>query len=482
MRFPFFSKKFSKVELTPEQERTQNIEIKKAHDDGFWSDATSSVSSKVKELKESDESFFEAYKRVVWLRRSVDLRASLVSSVPLRLFRTQPEIQKKLGGINPARYRIKKILEASRTGDIQLEKRLMEDMEPVNDHPVLDLLADVNPLNMNRSDLWRNTEQNIQIYGAAYWYLEYLNTNTPQEIYLLCNKHLQVIPAKNPSNFIQSYNYQIDAKRKPKKYLPEKIVSFKINNPDNPFTGLSPIVSVLPEVNSSLAAKRWNFVFFKNAVKPIGFIELPPGEDVGPEDVTMIREAINAVHQGIENQSQVGVLWNGAKFRPLFDSSKDADWVQLQKDNREAFTACQGVPLFLVSSHETASYASAVESVGFFWTGTIIPQLQWFEEVLFWGLLPLFPDTENMILRFDFENVPALESLAASKMERIGKATGTSTLTPNEGRKETGRKTMGPGGDVLYGEINKAPLFEPTGETQPEPEPEPASEIEPNEE
>ncbi len=464
MRFPFFSKKFSKVDI--EKNQGDDVEIKKSHDEG-WTDASSSVSSKVKELKEGNDAFFEAYKKVVWLRRSVDLRASLVSSVPLCLFETRPEIKKRAGGVNPARMRIKKILESCRTGDVQLEKRLMEEMQPVTDHPVLDLLADVNPLTMNRSDLWKNTEQSIQIYGSAYWYLEYLGQSTPQEIYLLYNKYLKITPAKNPSNFIQSYNYQPPGKKRPVKYPPEKIVSFKLNNPDDPYNGLSPIVSVLPEVNSSLAAKRWNFVFFKNAVKPIGFIELPPGEDAGQDEIDMIRDAINAVHQGIENQAQVGVLSNGAKFIPLFDSSKDADWVQLQKDNREAFTACLGVPLFLVSSHETASYASAVESVGFFWTGTVIPQLRWFEEVLFWDLLPLFPGTENMLLRFDLENVPALESLATSKMERIGKATGTSTLTPNEGRQKTGNRIFGPEGDVLYDTINKAPLFEPTGGTKP---------------
>lgn len=426
------------------------------HDDGMYSDGRSRDGA-FKELKADAKGFYQAYKLVIWIRRCVDLRASCIASVPLCLF----QIKSKSGITKMAgRRHIKKILTARRQGVTKIEKKLMGKMEPVTEHPVLDLLSDVNPFSMNQSDLWRDTEKNIGIFGEAFWYLEGLGSLAPREIYLLPNKCVTVHAGKTPSEFISHYEYKPNENSNPIDYDPAQIIHFRLSDPDQPFLGLSPQASTMNSVNAFLAANRWNYVYFKNAVKLSGFVELPERESVDTEDIALIREQINAIHQGIENQANVGVLSGGAKWVELLrESAKDSDFRGMQQDNREVFCASHGTPVFLVSSHDSAHFATADKAEEAFWTDTLIPHMRWFEEVLFWNLLPLFPGSENMLLKFDLSEVPALERINASKAERIQKSTGIPTMLPNEGREKLGLSNLGPDGDQLFGPMNIQPLF-----------------------
>ena len=70
-------------------------------------------------------------------------------------------------------------------------------IEEVADHPLLDLLVQVNPV-MNAFDLWELTTLYQEVHGAAYWLLDLGPLGTPQRIWILPSQN--VTPRREPGS------------------------------------------------------------------------------------------------------------------------------------------------------------------------------------------------------------------------------------------------------------------------------------------
>lgn len=68
-------------------------------------------------------------------------------------------------------------------------------IEQVMEHPLLDLLVQVNPV-MNAFDLWELTTLYQEVHGAAYWLLDIGPLGTPQQIWILPSQN--VTPRREP--------------------------------------------------------------------------------------------------------------------------------------------------------------------------------------------------------------------------------------------------------------------------------------------
>jgi hypothetical protein len=64
---------------------------------------------------------------------------------------------------------------------LSVHTKSAEHLEEVTDHPLLDLLAQVNPVH-NAFDLWELTTLYQEVHGAAYWQLDFGPLGTPQAI------------------------------------------------------------------------------------------------------------------------------------------------------------------------------------------------------------------------------------------------------------------------------------------------------------
>jgi hypothetical protein len=95
--------------------------------------------------------WMDAVKSNVWAKNCVNARASAIAQVPLKLYRG--------------------------TG---------ENKQEVAEHPVLDLLSEVNPLNLNKSLLRKQTAQQRSIFGECFWLkVRPSPGQPPSELYVL---------------------------------------------------------------------------------------------------------------------------------------------------------------------------------------------------------------------------------------------------------------------------------------------------------
>ena len=117
-------------------------------------------------------------KNTAWACASIN--AAVCASFPPRLFVTTRPGQPRPKCLTRALpRRTDRLLRAS--PHLQLHTKSVDRIEEVTDHPLLTLLAKVNPVH-NAFDLWELTTLYQEVHGSAYWYLDLGPLGVPQAI------------------------------------------------------------------------------------------------------------------------------------------------------------------------------------------------------------------------------------------------------------------------------------------------------------
>lgn len=355
------------------------------------------------EITDDFKGYEKAYHDQVWVQRCINLLASSVATVPVKLIREKDG--KK---------------------------------EEVKDHPILTLLDDVNPLNMNASDLWKSTIIDLKIYGNCYWYLGNKRLKEPKEIYRLNPSFVEIVPSGKIGEYIQKYTYATNNKDYPKvDYSTEDIIHFKYSNPSDEFYGLSPLSSIRNAISTALYVESWNKYYFKNATRLEGILSILGG-DMDEGDKKALKKDLESHFKGVKKAHQTPVVMNDMKYIPISTIPKDAEWNQLSLWCREAICSALGVPPILIVASDASSYATAYEQKKSLWHETLLPEISYLYEVLKWTLIPQFEDHEGLTLEPDYRNVYALQEEISNIHSRIFQSVGVPYLTREEGRVATG--------------------------------------------
>lgn len=397
-----------------------------------------------------------AYDEVIWVAKCVDYRANCVSVVPIGLFRGQHEQLR--GGVY-----------GSVMGSYSLT--------PVYDHPALSVMNRPNTQDTRTfSELMKQTETDVQIYGASFWVMEKDGSGTPISLHRLPPQNVTIERDTKAGGYIKEFQYK-PGNGKVVRYPPSYVLYFRIPDPDDTVLYRSPLRAAIEDINLYLQARRWNHNFFKNNGVPEGFVKMPDNGQSGgdpSEDVYMIQQAFRQLYGHENDRSRsVGVLY-GADWVPTQKGPHDLEFDEALKRGRDAICASQDVPVFLVVGNEASHFATAKEQKSSFWEDVLIPRLGWYGELFTSLFLPFFPDSENLFYAFDVSEVEAVQDTSLMRQERIYKATGVPIMTPNESRTRYGMKPV-EGGDELFVPANMMPISAATFEAAPGPGDAPAS-------
>ena len=90
--------------------------------------------------------------------------------------------------------------------------------------------------------------------------------------------------------------------------------------------GVNPIESLRLTFGLSLNQTRYGESFFRNSAYPAGVIEVPG--PLGPDETVSMALGWKAGHQGVDQANSVGVLTDGATFRPITVTPEDSQFLQ----------------------------------------------------------------------------------------------------------------------------------------------------------
>jgi len=283
-------------------------------------------------------------------------------------------------------------------------------LEEVLEHPLLTLLAQVNPVH-NAFDLWELTTLYQEVHGLAYWYLVFDSfLRVPREIWILPSQN--VTPCRKPDSprLVDYYEYRTGAKEQ--RFRPEEIIHFRYPDPRDPYTaGLSPLRACFEQVSLASDYTAYKSAKFANHAVPDAIIS--PETVLGEEERDRLEAQWNTtLRRG--GTGRVVVAETGLKVQLLNQSLGDLAALADLRATKEDIANAFHVPLSFLTTETNLANLQAAEHQHM--AKAIDPRLKRRDEKLNEQLVPLFDPTGRLFLASE-DPIPVNREMSAKERE-----------------------------------------------------------------
>ena len=350
--------------------------------------------------------------------------------------------------------------------------KLMRGDQPIEDHPLLDLLSRPNPT-MSQSEYFQKVVSYLLLSGNSYMLRVGTDNGEPSELYCLRPDRIEIKTTKNALMPL-AYNYVIEGVVKQKYDIDQitgqsEVKQIKLFNPVDDFLGQSPIMPAAADIDQHNLGGKHNTHLLINGARPSGAVVYKPRDEVGAMTTLtdgqreQLKQDLQARFNGTNNTGRTMILEGDFDYKEMGLSPKDMDFANMKSMSAKDIALVFGVPAQLIGASDTTTYNNMAEARLALYEETIIPLLHHIESDLNEWLVPLFGD--DIILEYDIDSIPAISERRRLVTDNILRAVSEGVLTRNEARE---RLNLGPiaGGDDVYIASNLFPLGSPT----PEPE------------
>lgn len=291
-----------------------------------------------------------------------------------------------------------------------------EDRVEVTTHLALQIWNKPNDF-YTRQEFVESFQQHQELVGESWWVISRDPRSTlPLELWPVRPDKMRPVP--DADDFLVGYIYtgpngeEIPLEK-------DQVIMVRSPDPMDPYRGMGPVQTILPDLNASNMAAQYVANFFTNSAEPGGIIEVEKrlSDEEFDEMTTRWREQ----HQGVSNAHRVAVLEQG-KWVDRKYSMKDMQFVELRSASSEMIREAFGFPKPLLGSVDDVNRANAEAAEYVFAKWLIVPRLERIKGALNNDWIKLFyppgaiPDVE-----FDYED-PVPENQEFESAERKGKA------------------------------------------------------------
>lgn len=273
-----------------------------------------------------------------------------------------------------------------------------EDRVEVTSHAALNLWRKPNNF-MPRQEFVESFQQHFDLTGEAWWVIaRHPGVSTPLELWPV--RPDRMTPVADRDTFLKGYIYTSpDGEQVPLEL--DEVIQLRRPNPLDPYRGLSPVLSILPDLDTARYAAEWSRAFFLNSAQPGGILEVPV--HLSDDEFDEMRERWNEQHKGVNNAHRVAIVEHGAKWADRTISQRDMQFVELRGATRDAIREAYGISKTAIGDFEDINRASALAAKSWFAEQQTVPRLERIKAALNHELLPLFGAT-SAGLEFDYEN------------------------------------------------------------------------------
>lgn len=272
-----------------------------------------------------------------------------------------------------------------------------EDRVEVTSHAALDLWNRPNPF-MPRQEFVESSTQHYDLTGETWWVISRVpGVNIPLEMWPV--RPDRITPVPHPETFLSGYVYTSpDGEQIPLGL--NEVIQLRRPNPLDPYRGLSPVLSILPDLDTARYAAEWSRAFFLNSAQPGGIVEVPV--HLSDDEFDEMRERWNEQHKGVNNAHRVAIIEHGAKWTDRTISQRDMQFVELRGATRDAIREAYGISKSAIGDFEDINRASALAAKAWFAEQQTIPRLERIKAALNHDVLPMFGATAAG-LEFDYD-------------------------------------------------------------------------------
>ena len=263
-------------------------------------------------------------------------------------------------------------------------------------HAALDLWLQPNPF-QTTFEFIEASQQHLELTGECWWVVDRGNASFPMSLWLVRPDRMTPVPY--PADYLLGYIYTSPDGTKIPLEL-DDVIFTKYPNPLDPYRGLSPVASVLVNVDGMRYANEYNRNFFLNNAQPGGVIQVD--KRLSDSEWDELTERWRESHQGVSRAHRVAVLENGATWMQQSITAKDMDFANLISTQRDVLREAWGIHQSMLGNSEDVNRANA-QTAEDFGSWKIIPRLNRLKNALNTKLLPMFGST-GMGVEFDYDN------------------------------------------------------------------------------
>lgn len=333
----------------------------------------------------------------VWAYNCVKARMSLVAQAPLKLYK----------GVGP-------------------------DREEVDDHPVLELLQEVNTVNLNKRSFMRGIEQQLSIYGRCIVHKN--RAAKVHELFILPMEYIEPIPDERL--WLAGYRWLPTGDVIPR----EDVVDFFYSSANGSVYADSPAAVAANSINRYNLADKSQAAIDKRGGQKGGIVV--HAKDEIQEDYYRIRDEWDRKRSDPEQAGRdlhvpYGTDWRGDAFSAT-EMQREERNQRLAKEIMAAFS----VPPAAAGDYRDASVlANAATQMSAFWNMWGVDELKFIAEELTYSLLwAEWKDTRNagMYFEHDLSDIQALREDADALANRAIVLYQGAVVSLNEARELAG--------------------------------------------
>lgn len=232
-------------------------------------------------------------------------------------------------------------------------------------------------------------------------------------------------------------------------------------NPEaDPSTGLSPISSVVAEIEQYSLSNNHNTNFIKKGARPSGILTIPADVDLQPEQEELLRKSLENFNGA--NAGRVLIAQGGQNFTELGVNNKDMDYIESMKRTRNEISLALNIPLSLVTV-ETMTMDNFSESKYMLFDMAVCPFANRIYFAIDMWLGRRYEKDERYSIRYNRLDIEAIKIRENQKVDRVGRS-GVSTVNeyrdeldlPPLSKEEGGEELFQPNGGSKSNSTNPA--------------------------
>lgn len=274
-----------------------------------------------------------------------------------------------------------------------------EERELINAHPALSVLRKPNDF-YTESELIYAITQHFALTGERWLVVgrsKLLNSQGPP-IELWPVRPDRMRPVVDPEKFIVGYIYKSGHDEVPLEL--NQVIYTRRPHPSNPFRGISPVASLIVDLDAERASAIYNAMFFRNGAEPGGLIETG-GKELSDGQFKKLLLRWREQHQGVDNAHRVGILEHG-KWVERKISQRDMQFSELRRFNQETVRRAFTFPKPILGDVDDVNRANSEAAAEMFAQWLIVPDANSLNDTFNHKFLPLFGKGMEKAYEFDY--------------------------------------------------------------------------------
>lgn len=344
--------------------------------------------------------------------------------------------------------------------------------EFIIDHPINDLFAKPN-FQTSKNDLLYQFAAFLILTGDNYLFINSIGDNAePRQMFIRPPQAVSIMIGSD--GFAESYIVNLNSKSV--KYdrkvdinqgfryistsngITSELFHSKTFNPlmqDFSIKGCSVLNSIYYEIEQYISTGIHNLSLLKRGATLSGIFKTDAR--LADDEFQRLKAQINEYYSGDTNAGKPMLAENGLDFDSTQQSNKDMDFLQLKELVTSTIYNILRIPLPLISK-DTMTLANIAASKVTFYDNGVLPWVERIYDDLGNFLLPRYKGSDGLVLWYDVNSIPALET---RKVENLTQVKEVGVLTTNELRAQLNYEPL-EGGNDLYQPANNIPFASDT--------------------